>query len=366
MANANVDLMTANGQYQGAVAGLIGQNGRMDAGNMKPFIHQDPNTGQLGAYKTVYVGGDPKSPSSYSSQPVNNATLRRDEWKYLDEAVLSIAEKRLGGVQDLINSGLTYNIGNGMGSTVLEWHDVSDSMNADVTMDGRTRSQNDRPSFNANYLPLPIIHVDYEINQRALAASRNMGNPIDTTAAERASRKVREKLESMLFTDTSYSFGGGVINSYINHPDRNQVTLGTDWGASGKLPSDILADVISMKQSSIEAHYYGPWNLYIPTGYETILDEDYDTSGKSTQTIRQRIEAIDGIGKIQAVDTLPSGNVVLVQMTSDVVRLVRGMGVQNVEWQVEGNLVSRFKVMTIQVPQIRSDQDGLSGIVHLA
>jgi len=55
-----------------------------------------------------------------------------------------------------------------------------------------------------------------------------------------------------------------------------------------------------------------------------------------------------------------------VQMTTDVVRLVRGMGIQNIEWQTEGKMITKYKVMTIQVPQVRSDQDGNSGIVHLS
>ena len=53
-------------------------------------------------------------------------------------------------------------------------------------------------------------------------------------------------------------------------------------------------------------------------------------------------------------------------MTPDVVRLVQGMGLQNIQWQTEGNFVNKFKVMTIQVPQIRSDRNGKTGIVHLS
>jgi len=53
-------------------------------------------------------------------------------------------------------------------------------------------------------------------------------------------------------------------------------------------------------------------------------------------------------------------------MTSNVVRLVQGMGIQNIQWKEEGNFVTKFKVITIQVPQIRSDYNEKSGIVHLA
>jgi len=356
----NMDFIT-NGKFKGDVATYLASKGKIDPGMMRPFIS---DKGQ--PLVSIYKGGDPAKPESYAVVPHTNATLRRDEWNTLDQAVLRISESRLGGVQDLIDKGLTYNLGNAMGTTVLEYHDVSDALEADLTMDGITRAKNDRPEYTSVYLPIPIIHADYEINARALAASRNLGNPLDATLAERASRKVSEKLENMLFTNTSYHYAGGYIYSYINHPDRNTQTLSVHWDASAKTGAMIVNEVIAMKQTSINAHHYGPfWMLYVPTAYETVLDEDYDATTPGT-TIRERILKISGISGIKVVDTLTADNVLLVQMTSDVVRLVRGMGIQNVEWTAEGNFVHKYKVMTIQVPQVRSDQDGNSGIVHLA
>lgn len=370
----SVDLLF-QGQGQGPVAQqVLAAGGALNVGTMKPFMGKDGRS-----YIQIYSGGDPKKPESYKVLPsgilVNAGTLRRDEWKTLDETILKISESRLGGVQDLVSKGLVYNIGNGLGSTVLEWHDVSDAVTAVATMDGVNRAENDRPVYQTNYLPLPIIHADYEINSRVLASSRMKGEPIDTTMAERAGRKVNLLMEQMLFTSVSYGWGaaddraadGSTIWSYLNHPDRNLVTLSTygAWNGSAATGATILASVIAMKQASINKFHYGPWHLYIPTLYETVLDTDYDTTTPGT-TIRERIMKISGIEKIQVVDTLTAANVLLVQMTSDVVRLVRGMGLQNVEWQTEGKFITNYKVMTIQVPQIRSDQDGNSGIVHMS
>jgi hypothetical protein len=372
MNNVNVDLMGVNGGT-GKVANMLMANGKLNPGTMRPFIGNDGNS-----YVTFYKGGDPKQPGSYSTQRIQaNATLRRDEWKQLDTALLEVSRFRLGGVQDLIDNNLTYNLGNGMGTTVLEYHDISDAMSADLTMDGITRSKNDRPDFNFHYLPIPIVHVDYEINARTLESSRKLGNPLDTVDAVYAARKVAEKLEAMLFTNTSYAFGEkgsdgrNTIYSYVNHPDRNLVTMGTPWDsldfdsdtASG--PDKILNDINNkMIPASIADYHFGPWMLYVPTAYQTILDNDYNRI--SGVTIRERILKLSGIKGIKTIDTLPSGNVLLVQMTPDVVRLVRGMGLQNVEWKSEGNMVTNYKVMTIQVPQIRSDYNHRSGIVHLA
>jgi len=377
--SAQVDLITANGAL-GEIAGKLAAEGRLDIGRMRPFVEQDGQT-----YVSVYVGGDPKKEDSYRVIQLNQAgTLRRDEWKQLDEAVLKVAESRLGGFQDVIDAGLVYNLGNAMGTTVLEYHDISDTdLEADITMDGITRAQGARPQFTTHYLPIPIVHADYEINARVLAASRNMGNPLDTTMAERAARKVQEKLELMLFGDQKYSYGGGTIYSYINFPHANTedevadiigsseaTTVLKPWNEVSN-ETAIIKQVIAMKQASLNDKFFGPWNLYIPSAYETILDEDYKVSGGKVITIRDRLMAISGIRNIKVIDLMPADMVLLVQMTSDVVRIVRGMGLQNVEWSTEGNMVTKYKVMTIQVPQIRADQataldtKGKCGIVRV-
>lgn len=366
--DATVDLML-NGQGAGVVANSILNNGQLNLGAMRPFIGEDGR-----AYVTTYKGsGDPKLVANWNTTQINsNALLRRDEWKQLDDVLIEVGRERLGGIQDLVDKNLVYTLGNAMGTTVLTWEDVSDGMEAVVTMDGVTRSRNDKVVFNHNYLPIPIIHSDYEINARTLAASRSMGNSLDTISAAAATRKVLQKLEDMLFTDTTYSFGEkdarnrNSIYSYLNFPDRNQVTLTANWDESGKTPAQILADVASMKAANVAHFKYGPYMLYIPTAYDGILDNDYDIAGSSILTTRERILKLAGITGIKVIDTLPANNVLLVQMTTDVVRLVRGMGIQNVEWDQEGKMITKYKVMTIQVPQLRSDANGASGIAHLA
>ncbi len=349
----------ANGQAVGQVANMFQTNGKVDPGMLRPFVGRDGKV-----YVTVYTGGNPKDVKSYKTQPIMvNATLRRDEWKQLDDVLLPIAENRMAGINDLVEKNLTFNLGNALGTTVLEWHDVSDAMSASLSMDGVSRSKGDRPEYTTKYLPIPIIHSDYEINSRVLAASRSLGNALDTTSAERAARKVAEKLESMLFTDKTYSFGGGSIYSYLNFPTRGLHVLDKAWNASNVTGKEIVQDVLDMKQTSIDNFHYGPWMLYIPTAYETAIDADY-ADAKGDNTIRDRIMKISGITGIKTIDTLPENTVLLVQMTSDVVRLVRGMGIQNIQWQTEGQFITKFKVITIQVPQIRGDQDGKTGIVH--
>lgn len=360
-----VDLIGQNGMVQGAVASKFQANGNLNIGAMRPFVEKGV------PYISVYMGGDIKDPKSYHTQMVANGTLRRDEWKTLDDALLTVARYRLGGIQDLESLGLVYNLSNGMGTTVLEWHTVGGNIEAVMTMDGVNRGLNNRPDYKYHYLPIPIIHADYEISARDLAISRNMGNPLDTTDAEFATRSVYEKLENMLFKNETYSFGEkdsssrNSIYSYVNFPDRNIINLNLGWDDSAATGATILKDVNLMKSTLVGKHQFGPYYIYVPIAYDAVLDNDYSTLYPGV-TIRDRIMKIENIKAIKVNDTLAADNVVMVQMTPQTIRLVKGMGIQNLQWGTEGNLIDKHKIMTIQVPQIRSDQDGQSGIAHLA
>lgn len=290
-----------------------------------------------------------------------NATLRKDEWKEMDSAVVDIAKRRMIGVNDLISRNLFYNLGNGLGTTVFEYEDASDMEDAQVSMSGEVQPRKDTIEFDINYLPLPIVHAAFSINIRKLESSRKLGQPIDTMQAEIATRKVSEKIESILFTGAStYKFGGGTLYGYADFAHRNTGSLGTNWDDSG---ADPVANVIAMKQASIDDRHYGPWILYVPTNFETSLDEDYNSTYPS-KTVRERLMAIDGIEEVKVADFLTSDNVLLVEMAPETARMIIGLQPTLVEWESQGGMLHHFMVMAIMVPQLRADQDDRCGIIH--
>ena len=292
-----------------------------------------------------------------------NATLRKDEWKHYDTVAIKAAQRRLVGISDLMSRGLTYSLTNGLGTTVLEYEDMSDVNDAQLSLDAVSRGQSDAIEFDLKYLPLPIVHADFDISIRKLNASRTTGQPLDTLMVEAKSQKIAEKLESILFTgSSSFTYGGGTIYGYTDFPHRNTGSLGADWDDSTATGATILADLVAMKQASIADRHFGPWILYIPTAYETVLDEDY-VSGYP-KTIRQRLMEVGGILDIKVVDLLTANNVLLVEMDKQTVRLVEGLPLTTVEWQTQGNMVFNFKLMTIAVPQLRADQSNRCGIQH--
>ncbi len=291
-----------------------------------------------------------------------NASLRKDEWLYYDQAVVEVAQKRTMGVADLQSRGLTLNLPNGLATTVLEYEEMNDPMSAEVNMDGLSRSKNDRVDYTIKYLPLPLIHCDFFINSRVLAASRKTGSALDITQAQVATRRVVQKAETILFQGlSSYAYGGGTIYGYEDFPNRNTYTLTAAWSASSTTGAQIINDVLGMKQASINARHYGPWVLYVPTAYETVLDRDYDATTPGT-TIRERILKLNGIEAVKVSDYHSANTVSLVQMDDSTVRLVNGLDITTVQWASQGNMVLHFKVMAIWIPQIRADNSNQCGL----
>jgi uncharacterized linocin/CFP29 family protein len=259
-----------------------------------------------------------------------------------------------------MSKGLTFSLPNALGHTRLEWEKVSDMEGAIITMSGLSQSQNDRIVYDLDGMPIPIIHKDYFINLRALAASRNKGEALDTTQARYASRKVSETIETLAFDGATVLGANNPIYGLRTAPYRNTGSLSESWlTASGE---DIVKDVIAMTTALVDDNMYGPWTLYIPSGVAIRFAEDYKTD--SDKTIMARILEIPGIQDIKWTKDLPANEVILLQTTSDVIDLVDGMSPTTVEWESHGGFVINFKVMAIIIPRIRNDFLNQSGIAH--
>lgn len=303
--------------------------------------------------------------NSKRSIATNAALLQYQEWLDIDRKVVEIATQRLVAYTDLISKGLTHTLGS-IGQTVSLWDKSSDLTPANISMSGVTAGEQDTPAFLTSQVPVPIIHKDFRINLRRLEASRTFGESIDTTSASLAARVVAEKSEDLLFSGSAIKVEGGTIYGYLNHPDRNTASITGAW--TGLTGAQILADVQTMLTAARADLYFGPYTLYIPGTYETKLDDDYKAGADAgdTRTIRERIMALSGIEAIQVADRMPADNVLLVQLTSDVVDLAIAQDINTVQWETNGGMIQNFKVMAIWTPRVKSDYDGRSGIVHMS
>lgn len=287
-------------------------------------------------------------------------TLQKDEWIHFDNAVLEVARERLIGVGDLVSRGLTFDLPNALGSTRLEWERISDMDPAEITMSGISQSQNDRVVYDLQGMPIPIVHKDFNINIRALQSSRKSGMPLDTTQIRYATRKVVENIESQLYLGATVLGTNNPIYGYTTTPNRNTGALTASWKtATG---DQIVADILLMIEAAQADNMFGPYIIYVNSLAFVNLANDYKAA--SDKTILQRIKEIPGISDVRPTTNLVEKQVVMVQMTSDVVDIVNGISPTVVEWESHGGMVMHFKVLAIMVPRLRTDFLDQSGVCH--
>ncbi len=288
--------------------------------------------------------------------------LRKEEWLQYDQTLIEVARERLNGIADLRNAGLTYNLPNALGKTQLEWEKVSDMEGAQTSMAGVTEGQNDRIDFSMDSMPIPIVHKQFNLNIRALHASRTTGEPLDTTQAAYSARKVMEALESTLFLGTTVLGSNKPLYGYTTFPQRNTGSVTADWStATG---AQILADVIRMINVAHGDHMYGPFTLYVPLAAYVNMANDF--KAESDKTIMQRLLEVPGISAIKSAEQLTGTNVVMVQMSRDVVDLVNGIQPTTIQWSSGDGMVQHFKIIAIMPPRFKSDYNGQCGIVHFS
>ena len=367
-----------NNQGHGPIGEAI-QSCRFDPGLMRPFVD---HRGQKCVYALNARGiREKRTIAEMMSQgvhsPVFNATtLRKDEWQKLDDVVIKAARKRLRAWSDLAGAN-TFGGFNGMSKTILEWEMQNDPGEAFVDMDGLSEGRTDTTLFQLQGMPLPITHVPFRYSARQLAVSRNSGTPLDTTSAEWAAQRVAEKVEqTVIGTETGMVYGDSTrygatsaVYGYTNFPSRNTKTdLTTPTGSN---PEAVVQDVLEMRDQLYADNFFGPFILYHSTAYDIFMDNDYFRTGGTSahQTLRQRVEAIDGISAVRRLDhfspTSPSVYaMIMVQMTANVARAIDGMGITTIQWEGKGGMELHFKVMCIYAPQLRADYSGQCGILH--
>jgi uncharacterized linocin/CFP29 family protein len=288
-----------------------------------------------------------------------NTLLRRDEWAMLDERVIEIAANTLNGIADLRAAGLTVPLG-GLGVLVSQYETVSDMTAASVNMAAEADDEEDRLDYNLIGVPIPIISKSFRIDIRSLAASRQSGGMLDTTHVDTATRKVSEMLEQILFTGSALVQRGNAIYGYLNHPSRNTVGGGADWGTA----TNIIPNVTAMIGALIGDNMFGPYQMYLhPDQYIQTMA----LVASTTQPILRTLEQLPGMGagSIKPSNNVPAGQAVLVAMSRDVVDLAIGQEIAPVEWDTKGGLVTRWKVLCAMAPRVKADAGGKSGIAHM-
>ncbi len=293
-----------------------------------------------------------------------NDVLRKDEWVQMDQILIDVARKRLVAVGTLIAQGLRFDIGGGLGTTILEWERNTDMEPANISMSGVTEGENDTLQFDLQSMPLPIIHKDFNINIRKLQASRTTGQSLDMAQIEIASTLVSEAIEEMVFIGNATRVGTSQIFGLLNQPDRNTGSVTANWDTVGTTGAQKLTDVQAMIAALQVDNMYGPYVMYVPNTAFQNLNQDYTAEYAKSQM--SRLLETPGLTDILPSKDVTAGSIVMHQVTRDVIDEVIALQPTIVQWDSKGGMVKNFKVMAIMIPRVRSTITLQSGVAHFS
>ena len=293
---------------------------------------------------------------------VSNAdtSLRHDEGILYDDAMVRVAQKKLTLTSLLRSKGLTKNLG-GLG-VILSMYERSGEMNgASIDMDGRTRGDQDGLTLDELGVPIPIFHKEYEIGTRKLLASRQRGEGLDVSSVEAATRVVAEEIETHVYNGVpSISVAGNTIYGLTTHPDRSTGNLAADWTSAGG--ADIVTDTKTMLSALRLNKKYGPYTMIVAGDIWINIQDDYSAT-KGDNTIRDRILRFSEIEDCIHGEYLADGEVLLIQMESDVLDLAIGQDMDNIEWSTTPMQIEKMVFAALAI-RVKSDKNGNSGVAH--
>lgn len=359
-----------NGLGEGPSLTQLKKNG-MDPGILRPFMEIDRRTGlPTGRSLAKVVARNP-----YTGQPVYNekgepqkrvivvnspTTMLEQDWKDIDKRVEFAAKQRLRLFGDVYGAN-PYNIANGMGTIAITNNTAIRNATAMISMDPIRRGRRSRPLMETTIMPLPCTHSDGGFTSREIAVTAN--NPsmrLDTSGIEGAARVVAETTEHLFVGDSSFTYAGGTIYGLRNAPNRFTKVLSQPTGSNGPT---IIAQIASMLQTLKDNFFYGPYIAYMSNAYQQWLMQDYTTTYAKALWARIQ-EATPEITAWRPLDFLTGYQIILVQMTSDVIEAVQGMPITTVQWTEQGGFEECFKVLCIQVPRVKTTAYGTTGIMH--
>lgn len=369
--------------------------GRFDAGLLRPFIESDPNSPDLGRPCAEVIVGMVQNTQTGQYEPkrkkyrieklqemgvyspvFNATTFTRDELAAIDRSVVKVPRQRLTAWSDL-RAANTRGGFDAWSRFSLEYNAASDAGEVVKDMDGTAPGRNDIPLNLIRSVPLPVIHGDGEFPKRLLDHYRSTGMPLDTEMFEQLTRRFWEMVEKTLIgtetglTWTSRSTGPFPITGtnaeygYTTSPYKvNKTDLTTPTGTN---PEAIVQDVMEMIETMNGNGYFGPFTLYHSTPYSLYLNSDYFRSGSTSavRTVRERLMEVDGLSSIKRLDYLTSGyQMILVDFSTGQFQAINGMEPRVVQWSERGGYIEKFMLIGIQVALIKAPYSGTGALIH--
>ncbi len=276
----------------------------------------------------------------------DDAPLGEEEWKQLDEMVVSAARRVLVGRRFIELTGPF-----GFGTQVVPLdaiegggacvHDAGHNCGCGCEdEEGECKDGCDVVQVAARrFIPVPVIHKDFVLSWRDLEAARQPGGRLDLGPAAVAATMVARAEDELIFKGRPKAGIAGLLNV----EGRTTSPLG-DWSESG----GALEAVVGASQKLAEAGFYPPYALVVSADLYFMLQRVYRGSGRLEQKL---VESIAD-GGIYRSPTLPADKALLISTGSHHLDLAVAQDMITAYLGQEG-MDHRFRVLESLVLRIK-------------
>lgn len=326
-------------------------------------LAQDPEV--YARYCAAVRGEVPNVPRLSSANSLRYARpLPEDAEKMIDDAIVRVGRNRLRVAAAIRDAGLTKPLPNWLATLNIQQDRQNEWMVAEEMYDLRSPGELQLPDRSAATIPV-FAQVSWaQWGVRELMASQQSGAPFDTDSVEQGVRRINELIENQCINGSTLNIGGNTAAGLLNAPNVNTWNFesGLAWDNAAKTGNNIRKDVITGVNTLRDANRYGPYNLFINDTYESTLQNRFDSTSGSTETIQQAIEVMFGGINIVAASQIPANTVILAEMSSDVMDMIVGDEPTATNWSDTPGFVTWVAIIACMILRVKDDYDGNSGI----
>jgi len=257
-----------------------------------------------------------------NAQLVGNALpLPKDVWGQWDREGVEIQRSILAVFNDLAGS-----VSQPMpiGKLAHYFQTISDSGSVNVSLDGRSKANIDKPTFAYYPTPVPIVDSGFGYGWREVEAARSEGFQLDAAGRTNSNRRVAEKLESIVLDgDSNIAVGGTALTGLRTHPKRATRSTGVTLnGATGpQWLAEIVATIklLHAKNFKRNVTIYLNWSDWFYAG-----NTDFSSS-YAGKTIAQRVREIEGLVNVIPSDSVSANQIIAVVKDKSVLQVLSAM-----------------------------------------
>lgn len=295
-----------------------------------------------------------------------NASLPKEAWIGIEDAVFPAMDDVLTVVDDIRNLGLTTQTS--IFNKAVEWHKQDYTAEARISMEPDAATDEGNVEYDLDGSPLPVIHADFSIGWRD-GGEDGLGSQedIEVLNADASGRAVAEAAEKLVLEGWDPTIGGPEAKTdgysmygLTNHPNTHTGTL-SNWTTTQE---DIRDNLKSMFRD-LKSDNFRPGNrgylVYIGEDLEDELDKP-DPEGSGDMLVRDRIENLPELRDIRVSEFLTSDAVLAFRPTPDVVDLAIGLEEQVVQW--EDPFRDYFKTIFAFTPRVKDTLRGQMGAAY--